>query len=400
MFQFKLTLFLRSYAIQEHINNHPQNFTQSVKQFYKHLKTRRKLMPSLDFDIEKAHFKEFYENSAQLLDDAKNSFTTLIHALISQIDKLSISKIEGRVKNREECIKKFNLKYRTNLESISQEYSIRDHITDLIGLRIVCLYEDDIEKIKNCLSQHFEVIDITDKISQIENTEGSFGYKGLHLDLKLNQQRNELPEYTTYSEFRFEVQIRTIIQDSWSVLDHKIKYKKSIPTHLKRRINTLAALFELADREFREIRLSTNEEMLKAEITENELEQETQESEVAQATSSGRVVPLNAFSFLKIARHFFNSYEFESHKVDGFTQEIIKLKPGISRGKLNFYLRENIAKVKKYQAFFEKENPTDLLNPYTIIRHCLYLGDKQIFDQLLNNISKENFDKWLDTAEQ
>lgn len=71
MFQFKLTLFLRSYAIQEHINNHPQNFTQSVKQFYKHLKTRRKLMPSLDFDIEKAHFKEFYENSAQLLDDAK-----------------------------------------------------------------------------------------------------------------------------------------------------------------------------------------------------------------------------------------------------------------------------------------------------------------------------------------
>lgn len=357
-------------------------------------------MPSLDFEIEKAHFKEFYENSAQLLDDAKNSFTTLIHALTSQIDRLSISKIEGRVKNREECIKKFNLKYRTDLESRSQEYSIRDHITDLIGLRVVCLYEDDIEKIKNCLSQHFEVIDITDKISQIENTEGSFGYKGLHLDLKLNQRRNELPEYNIYSEFRFEVQIRTIIQDSWSVLDHKIKYKKSIPTNLKRRINTLAALFELADREFREIRLSTNEEMLKAEITENELEQETQESAAAQVTNSGRVVPLNAFSFLKIARHFFNSYEFESHKVDGFTQEIIKLKPDISRGKLNFYLRENIAKVKKYQAFFEKENPSDLLNPYTIIRHCLYLGDKQIFDQLLNNISKENFDKWLNTAEQ
>ena len=48
----------------------------------------------------------------------------------------------------------------------------------------------------------------------------------------------------------FELQIRTIIQDSWSVLDHKIKYKKSIPGQLKRRINVLSALFELADREF------------------------------------------------------------------------------------------------------------------------------------------------------
>lgn len=357
-------------------------------------------MPSLDFEIEKTQFREFYENSTRLFDDAKNSFTTLIYALTSQIENLSISKIEGRVKNREECIKKFNLKYRTDLEASTQTYSIRDHITDLIGLRVVCLYEDDIEKIKNCLVEHFEVIDITDKISQIENTEGSFGYKGLHLDLKLNQQRNNLPEYTIYSEFRFEVQIRTIIQDSWSVLDHKIKYKKSIPINLKRRINTLAALFELADREFREIRLSTNEEMQKAEITENELEQETQESVAPQTVDSGRAVPLNAFSFMKIARHFFNGFEFESHKVDGFTQEIIKLKPDISRGKFNFYLRNNITKIKRYQVSFEKDNPSDSLNPYTIIRHCLYLGDKQIFDPILNNISKENFEEWLATTDQ
>ena len=73
-------------------------------------------------------------------------------------------------------------------------------------------------KVGGCLSEHFEVIDKTDKIAEIENTEGSFGYKGLHLDLRLNATREAMPEYIKYSEFRFEIQIRTIIQDSWSVL--------------------------------------------------------------------------------------------------------------------------------------------------------------------------------------
>ena len=68
---------------------------------------------------------------------------------------------------------------------------------------MVCLYEDDIEKIRAILSEQFEVVDVTDKISQIENTEGSFGYKGLHLDLRLNVGRRTLPEYVRYAESSF-----------------------------------------------------------------------------------------------------------------------------------------------------------------------------------------------------
>lgn len=356
-------------------------------------------MPSLDFETEKSEFRDFYNANQYLLESAKNSFISLVNALTNHAGSISISKIDGRVKDKEECIKKFNLKYRTDLEKSSTAYIIRDHITDLIGLRIVCLYEDDIDKICACLSDHFAVLDKTDKIAQIENTEGSFGYKGLHLDLQLNESRKELPEYSAYSEFRFEIQIRTIIQDSWSVLDHKIKYKKSIPVGLKRRINTLAALFELADREFRQIRDSTIEEMEKAEISEEILTQETDASQTPQEQSrepeNVRFVSLNAFSFLKIAHHFFGGFEFEPHKVDGFTQEIIGLKPNMTRGKLNFYLRDNISRVKAYQRDFEKANQNDKFNPYTIVRHCLYLGDKTAFSNLLTNVAKENFEDWL-----
>lgn len=354
-------------------------------------------MTSLDFEFEKSQFRDFFDSSYHLLEDANNSFVALVNALVTHSGSIAVSKVEGRVKDKEECIRKFNRKYRTELESKAEPYSIRDHISDLIGLRIVCLYEDDIEKVRIVLAEHFDIIDVTDKIALIENTEGSFGYKGLHLDLKLGASRRCLPEYAAYASFNFEVQIRTIIQDSWSVLDHKIKYKKSIPNHLKRRINTLAALFELADREFCEIRDSTEEEIRKAEAgPEPEYPEQLPGVESGSQTHANRgFVKLDAFGFLRIARHFFNDYDFEPKKVDGFTEEIVALEPGISRGKFNFYMRENISKVKRYQLYFERLNPTDKLNPFTVIRHCLYLGNKDVFSSVLTNVVRASFETWL-----
>ncbi len=347
-------------------------------------------MSSIDFDKEKNTFRNYYDANIGSLETAKNSFVALVESLTK--GSISISKIEGRVKNREECIKKFNLKYRNALEEAFQHYTIKDHISDLIGLRVVCLYEDDVEKLKNKLSEHFLVMDVTDKTSQIEDTEDSFGYKGLHLDLKLNDIRRNLPEYEVCKDLSFEVQIRTIIQDSWSVLDHKIKYKKVIPKHLKRRINTLAALFELADREFKEIRIATDAEI---EKTHEQDESSTDTDKNIPGSRDLKGNEFNAFSFLKIADHFFSGFEFESYKVDGFTQEIVSLKPQITRGKFNFYIRETITAVKKYKAFFAGSSPAGSMNPYTIIRHCLYLGDKEVFSSMLTASAKRSFEKWL-----
>ncbi|CED59225.1 Region found in RelA / SpoT proteins [Moritella viscosa] len=356
-------------------------------------------MASLDFDIEKYSFREFYSDNLGLLEGANNSFATLIEALLTHSGGISISKIEGRVKDKEECIRKFNLKYRKALETSEVEYEIKDHISDLIGLRVVCLYEDDIENIQDVLKEHFEVIDVTDKISQIESTEDSFGYKGLHLDLKLGETRKNMPEYKAFLNFSFEIQIRTIIQDSWSVLDHKIKYKKSIPNKLKRRINTLAALFELADREFREIRTSTEDEIQKAQEDDFDIQPSLAEGvlgpeqPIAKSNTNGL---LNAFGFLKIANHFFSKYDFEPHKVDGFTQEIILMEPRITKTDFNGHMKATISKVKEYQQHFESiEGSSEKLNPYTIIRHCLYLSDKEAYTSILTKMSKDAFELWL-----
>jgi GTP pyrophosphokinase len=359
-------------------------------------------MASLDYEEEKSNFRSFYDSRFSDLDAACSSYISLIKSLLSSDTSISISNIEGRVKNREEAINKFKLKYRTDLETKRTPYTIRENISDLIGLRVVCLYEDEIGKIQDLIVSQFTLLDITDKIASLEKTEGSFGYKGLHLDLELSDDRGNMLEYTVHKEFPFELQIRTVVQDSWSIVDHKIKYKKSIPNNLKRRINTLAALFELADREFRAIRDETIAE-IEGGANYQDIDAEFVQAQgdngegSEQATVRQIYNPLDAFNFLRIAQHFFPNDNFEPHKVDGFTQEIINITGGITRGKFNFYLRETITKVKLYKSHFEENSDSDQMNPFTIMRHCLFFADKDLFQSMLTDTARANFESWLST---
>lgn len=378
-------------------------------------------MASLDFDAEKQSFRKFYTDNLTALEGAKSSFLSLVQALVSHDGTVVLSKLEGRVKEREECIEKFNNKYRTRLESEGTPYEIADHITDLIGLRMVCLYEDEIDKLKQIIGKHLEVIEITDKIATMESTEGLFGYKGLHLDVRLDDKRRELPEYLGHAGRRFELQIRTIIQDSWSVLDHKIKYKKSIPNQLKRRINTLAALFELADHEFLQIRNSTSEQLQREEAVPDDDSEEQSiaaplggegaalrqpdidgtEPATAEQSRDKSILPsqLNAFSFLRIAKHFFKQFEFEPHKVDGFTSLLLEIAPNLTRADFNSYLRAHLPTVKRYQASYTKDTGK-AMNPFTLIRHAMFLVDPEKFSTLLTSMARDRFVAWREAQER
>ena len=350
-------------------------------------------MSSLDLSREESAFHTYYAQELPAMEHSCAFYVALLQSILSRAPDIEISKVEGRVKDREECLRKFSRKYRAALEESNTPYEIRHFITDLVGVRVVCLYEDELAKVADIVRSHFDVIDVTDKVSAVESTEASFGYKGLHLDLRLNAAQAALPENAAYAGRPFELQVRTIIQDSWSVLDHKIKYKKSIPGELKRRINVLSALFELADREFRQIRDATEAELLQAP-------DETAEPEPAPGTPPAEKPPtagseLNAFTFLKIASHFFKESEFEPHKVDAFVEDIRAWAPGITRARFNALMRASIGIVKRYKQHFEEQNPHGSFNPYTVIRHCLYLGDKAVFYRALRNTSREAFEAWL-----
>ncbi len=352
-------------------------------------------MSQIDLELEESQFRNFYAAHLPQLQAACACVVGTVRDIVAATPGLEISKVEGRVKDVEECIRKFRRKYRDALEERNTPYEIQHWITDLIGARVVCLYEDEIEKVAQLVQSQFDVIEVTDKVAAVESTEAEFGYKGLHLDLRWNAVQGAKPERAIDAQWPFELQIRTIIQDSWSVLDHKIKYKKSIPGQLKRRINVLSALFELADREFLQIRDATAAELLRApDETAQPVAEERPDAPLA-PKNSALGSELNAFTFLKIAHHFFKDFEFEPSKVDSFVADIHLWQPGMSRAQFNELLRHTISTVKKYKQHFEEQNPEGSFNPFTVMRHCLYLSDKTSFRPALRNVARQAFENWL-----
>lgn len=331
-----------------------------------------------DFEKAKTEFEDFWSENQILHNEAKDVFIGMIKTFLAE--KVVLSSISGRVKDRDECIGKFSRKYRTKLEQDDKDYQIKDHITDLIGLRIVCLHEKDIDIIGEILKEEFEVIDITDKTKIMNEKENSFGYKGLHLDLKLNEKRQEMSEYKRFSDLRFEIQIRTIIQDAWSVLDHKIQYKKSIPKSMKRKINALAALFEIADREFSVISEEIREAIESAKSSSNDNFNDNK---------------LDAFNFIGVTTKYFENYKFEDYKVDGFVDEILNINKlanqSITADNFNDIIVKHIGNVQEYTT---SKNLN--LNPYTQIRHMLYLSNKETYKDILYSKVRIKFEDWLE----
>ncbi len=322
--------------------------------------TKSQSMSLLDAKI--LEFKDHYDSNLTFYNSALSYFIKLI----GKVD--GIEYITGRVKDYEECLSKFERKYLPEISSENTDYHIIDSLSDFIGVRVVCFYLEDVEKIRKELSNYFREVDSTDKTVQLEKTDDKFGYKSLHLDLVLKgncKSRN----YKKYGGIQIEVQIRTVIQDAWSILDHKIKYKKSIPQNLKRRINRLSALFEIADDEFLRI---------KEEIA---LEENKISERIKKGSPIEKDVPLDVFKFLFVALKYFPHYNFIEFKVDGFVQEILDQKKDFSESDLNDVLLKHLDDVNQMQA----NNAKKKLNPYTKIRYCLYLSNRDIFSGLLTS---------------
>ncbi len=310
-------------------------------------------------------FKNWYHQQLAYHQMAIDHFSNIIE----NIDK--VDQVLFRIKTCDECIEKFKRKYLPYLDP-NTSFEIQDFITDLIGVRAVCYYSDDFISIKRNLKKYFRVMETTDKAGLLEETENQFGYKGLHLQLKLRKKRGVDKTIEDISLIVFELQIRTVIQDAWSILDHKIKYKKSIPHYLKRRINRLSALFEIADEEF----LSIKKEILQ--------EEKIIKDRLRKKGSLDKNLPLDVFRFLYIAKKHFADYKFIEYKVDNFVQEILIQKS-------NFTEQDLELAISKYLHFSNKieKAGNQTLNPYTKIRYCLYRYNRKLFENILSSYQKD-----------
>jgi len=126
-------------------------------------------------------------------------------------------------------------------------------IRDLLGLRIICPFLEDIETIVSLVERHFEVLESTSKGSQHSFRE--FGYDSFHLLIAL-------PEGVEFTPIPFtsavcEIQLRTILQDAWAEVEHELVYKSdlNLPNEsIRRKLASLNATLTLSDLIFQELR--------------------------------------------------------------------------------------------------------------------------------------------------
>lgn len=151
-------------------------------------------------------------------------------------------------------------------------------ITDLAGVRIICLYNDDLPKVENAIAEHFEILEKIDKLSDKKGDR--FGYGAVHFVVRLGKNSSGA-RYDDLKNLVCEIQTRTVLQDAWAIIDHHLVYKNesSIPTILRSRLSMLAENFRNADEEFKNIRAEREDylagikksENTAAEFLENEL---------------------------------------------------------------------------------------------------------------------------------
>jgi putative GTP pyrophosphokinase len=124
-----------------------------------------------------------------------------------------------------------------------------DQIRDAVGIRIVCLFISEIERIAELVQDAFEVLDQDNKIDGVDVS--SFGYMSFHLIVKMKKSYSG-PRYRGIGEMPFEIQIRTIAMDAWAAASHYLDYKSEgdVPSDLRRDFYALSGLFYVADRHF------------------------------------------------------------------------------------------------------------------------------------------------------
>jgi putative GTP pyrophosphokinase len=158
----------------------------------------------------------------------------------------------------------------------------------------------------------------------------------------------------------------------------------SIPAELDRRIRALAALFEVADKEFLAIR--DQSQQLKHEAKTRAPDEPEQQRKPPE--------PLDVFAALAMLGEFFPVYHFMPSHVDGFVKELVELKSDVTDKDFASAHRKHIGTVERFAEYVEGSVHRKF-NPFTRMRHALYLFDRRAFRGVLFDLQRQSFDKWL-----
>jgi len=186
--------------------------------------------------------KDSYEVSKSLYELLCDEVDKQLNYLLEQEGIVLATPITGRVKIWSSIVKKCE-KYKIEPKNIVE-------INDVAGLRVISLFQRDINKICTIINDNFNVIRMENTSERL--SENQFGYGSIHFEVTPREEWFQVPTLKRLQGLSIEIQVRTVAQHIWAAASHKLQYKQEshVPVPLRRSINRTAAILEMVDLEF------------------------------------------------------------------------------------------------------------------------------------------------------
>ena len=202
-----------------------------------------------------------YDESLDKLKQLEEIVAELLERTLEE-GGIRIMQIAHRIKSRDSVAEK--------LERKPEKYPRVGLMTDLVGFRLICYFDHQVDQMAELVSKVLQVDrkKSSDKRKTIEPT--AFGYLSLHYICSLPKGQGYPEELT---DFEFEIQFRTVLQHAWAEIEHDLGYKTEfgIPLDVRREFSRVAGLLEIADETFEVIRnrISVYEDRVRVSIAED-----------------------------------------------------------------------------------------------------------------------------------
>lgn len=158
-------------------------------------------------------YEEYYGPALSVLQQTEQTLLGLAdqYAATQSEDLKPVIYTCSRIKSPESAIHKL-CKYPFPTNAVSAQAQLYD----LVGIRIVCAFSEDVSRTVHWLRKRaeFAIVREKDYISYPKPN----GYRSYHLQIHMNDSLAQ----------KAEIQVRTIATDFWATLEHQLKYKRDV----------------------------------------------------------------------------------------------------------------------------------------------------------------------------
>jgi ppGpp synthetase/RelA/SpoT-type nucleotidyltranferase len=179
-------------------------------------------------DIDIDNLQEIYNDYIEYKISYDNQADFIANILRSQN---MIHSVKSRIKDPERLIEKIIRKTESRKEKYNKDFQFtvdnyKEEINDLIGIRVIHIFKDQWQDIHEFIIRTWKVIEVTANVREGDNTEifkeldievrsRVSGYRSVHYLVEF---------YPTNKKVIAEIQVRTIFEEGYGEIDHRLRY--------------------------------------------------------------------------------------------------------------------------------------------------------------------------------